>query len=106
MADMKFLMQQAQRMQEQLQKAQAELAQKTVVGEAGAGLVKVTMNGKHEVRKVELDPALLQEEQGFIEDLVAAAINAAVRKVEELNRSSMGAMASGLNLPEGFKLPF
>lgn len=106
MADMKFLMQQAQRMQEQLQKAQAEIARQTVTAEAGAGLVKVTMNGRHEVKKVELDPALLQEEQGFIEDLVAAAVNAAVKKVEELNRSSMGAMASGLNLPEGFKLPF
>lgn len=106
MADMKFLMQQAQRMQEQLQKAQAELANQTVTAEAGAGLVKVTMNGKHEVKKVEFDPALLQEEQGFIEDIVAAAVNAAVKKVEELNRSSMGAMASGLNLPEGFKLPF
>ncbi len=106
MADMKFLMQQAQRMQEQLQKAQAEIAKQTITAEAGAGLVKVTMNGKHEVKKVEFDPALLQEEQGVIEDLVAAAMNAAVKKVEELNRSSMGAMASGLNLPEGFKLPF
>jgi DNA-binding YbaB/EbfC family protein len=93
-------------MQEQLQKAQAELAQQTVVAEAGAGLVKVTMNGKHEVKKVEFDTSLLQEEQSIIEDLVAAAVNAAVKKVEELNRSSMGAMASGLNLPEGFKLPF
>lgn len=106
MADMKFLMQQAQRMQEQLQKAQADLAKQTVTAEAGAGLVKITMNGKHEVKKVEFDPALLQEEQGFIEDIVAAAVNAAVKKLEELNRSSMGAMASGLNLPEGFKLPF
>jgi len=106
MADMKFLMQQAQRMQEQLQKAQAEIARQTITAESGAGLVKITMNGKHEVQKVEFDPALLQEEQGFIEDLVAAAVNAAVKKVEELNRSSMGAMASGLNLPEGFKLPF
>lgn len=106
MADMKFLMQQAQRMQEQLQKAQAELAKQTVTAEAGAGLVKVTMNGKHEVKKVEFDPSLLQEEQSFIEDLVAAAVNAAVKKVEELNRSSMGSMAAGLNLPEGFKLPF
>jgi DNA-binding YbaB/EbfC family protein len=106
MADMKLLLQQAQRMQEQLQKAQAEIAKQTITAEAGAGLVKVTMNGRHEVQKVEFDPALLQEEQGIIEDLVAAAVNAAVKKVEELNRSSMGAMASGLNLPEGFKLPF
>jgi DNA-binding YbaB/EbfC family protein len=106
MADLKMLMQQAQKMQEQMQKAQAALASQIVIGEAGAGLVKVTMNGKHEVRKVEMDPSLLQEEQGFIEDLVAAAVNAAVRKVEELNRSSMASMAGGLNLPEGFKLPF
>jgi DNA-binding YbaB/EbfC family protein len=106
MADMKLLLQQAQRMQEQLQKAQAEIAKQTITAEAGAGLVKVTMNGKHEVQKVEFDPALLQEERGVIEDIVAAAVNAAVKKVEELNRSSMGAMASGLNLPEGFKLPF
>jgi DNA-binding YbaB/EbfC family protein len=106
MADMKLLLQQAQRMQEQLQKAQAEIAKQTITAEAGAGLVKVTMNGRHEVQKVEFDPALLQEERGVIEDIVAAAVNAAVKKVEELNRSSMGAMASGLNLPEGFKLPF
>lgn len=106
MADLKMLMQQAQKMQEQMQKAQAALSSQIVTGEAGAGLVKVTMNGKHEVKKVEMDPSLLQEEQGFVEDLVAAAVNAAVRKVEELNRSSMASMAGGLNLPEGFKLPF
>lgn len=106
MADLKMLMQQAQKMQEQMQKAQAALAAQMVTGESGAGLVKVTMNGKHEVKNVELDPSLLQEERSFVEDLVAAAFNAAVRKVEELNRSSMASMAGGLNLPEGFKLPF
>jgi nucleoid-associated protein EbfC len=106
MADLKQLMQQAQKMQEQLQKAQQELANQTVTGESGAGLVKVTMNGKHEVKKVVIDPSLWQEDQGIVEDLVAAAVNAAVRKVEEINRSSMASMAGGLNLPEGFKLPF
>lgn len=106
MTDLRNLMQQAQKMQEQLQKAQQELAKQMVTGESGAGLVKVTMNGKHEVKKVEIDPSLLQEEQGIVEDLVAAAFNAAVRKVEELNRSSVASMAGGLNLPEGFKLPF
>ena len=106
MTDLKQIMQQAQRMQEQMQQAQEELARQTVTGEAGAGLAKVTMNGKHEVKKVELDPSLLQEELGFVEDLVAAAFNAAVKKVAEANRSSMSSMASGLNWPEGFKFPF
>lgn len=106
MADLRQLMQQAQKMQEQMQKAQAELANRSVVGESGAGLVKVTMNGRHEVKQVELDPSLWQEERSFVEDLVAAAMNAAVRKVEELNKSSLADMAGGLNLPEGFKLPF
>jgi DNA-binding YbaB/EbfC family protein len=106
MADLKQLMQQAQKMQEQMQKAQAALASQTVTGESGAGLVKVTMNGRYEVKRVDMDPSLLQEERGFVEDLVAAAVNATVRKVEELSRSSMASMASGLNLPEGFKLPF
>jgi len=106
MTDLKQIMQQAQRMQEQMQKAQEELALQTVIGESGAGLVKVTMNGKHAVKKVDLDPSLWDEDRSFVEDLVAAAVNAAVKKVEELNRSSMSSMASGLNLPEGFKLPF
>lgn len=106
MTDLKQIMQQAQRMQEQMQKAQEALALQTVIGEAGAGLVKVTMNGKHAVKKVELDPSLWDEDRSFVEDLVAAAVNAAVKKVEEFNRSSMSSMASGLNLPEGFKLPF
>lgn len=106
MTDWNNLMQQAQKMQEQMQKAQEELGKMEVTGESGAGLVKVSMNGRHEVRKVEFDPALMREEREVVEDLVAAAINAAVRKVAENNRSSMAGMASGLNLPEGFKLPF
>jgi hypothetical protein len=106
MTDWNNLMQQAQKMQEQMQKAQDELGKQLVIGESGAGLVKVTMNGRHEVSKVELDPTLLGEEREMVEDLVAAAVNAAVKKVAENNRSSLAGMAAGMNLPAGFKLPF
>lgn len=106
MADLNHLMRQAQLMQEKLQKAQEEAARQLVTGEAGGGLVKITMNGKHEVKKVELDPGLLQEEKTLVEDLIAAACNAAAKKVEETSRSSLAGMTAGLNLPPGFKLPF
>jgi nucleoid-associated protein EbfC len=106
MADMNQLLKQAQKMQEQMQKAQEELARMEVTGESGAGLVRITINGKHEVRKVELDPSLMAEERGLVEDLIAAAMNAAVKKVADNNRSSLANMTAGLNLPEGFKLPF
>ena len=106
MADMNQLLKQAQKMQEQMQKAQEELARMEVTGESGAGLVKITINGKHEVRSVALDPSLMTEERGLVEDLLAAAMNAAVKKVAENNRSSLANMTAGLNLPEGFKLPF
>lgn len=106
MTDIAQLMQQAKKMQEQMQQAQEELAKQTVTGESGAGLVKVTINGKHEVKKVELDRSLLQEDLSLTEDLIAAAMNAAVKKVAELNKNSLGSMAAGLNLPPGFKLPF
>ena len=106
MADMNQLLKQAQKMQEQMQKAQEELARMEVTGESGAGLVKVTINGKHEVRRVELDPSLMTEERALVEDLIAAAMNAAVKKVADNNRSSLANMTAGLNLPEGFKLPF
>lgn len=106
MTDLNSLMQQARKMQEQMQKAQEELAKVTVTGESGAGLVKVTMNGRHEVQKVALDPTLLSEDREIIEDLIAAGINAAVNKVAEHNRSSLAGMAAGLNLPPGFKMPF
>jgi nucleoid-associated protein EbfC len=106
MADMNQLLKQAQKMQEQMQKAQEELARAEVTGESGAGLVKITINGKHEVRKVALDPSLMTEERSLVEDLIAAAMNAAVKKVADNNRSSLANMTAGLNLPEGFKLPF
>ena len=106
MTDLNNLLKQAKEMQEQMQKAQQEMAAKEVTGESGAGLVRVVMNGKHDVKKVTLDPSLMQEEQSLVEDLVAAAVNDAVRKIEESNKSQMGGMMSGLNMPEGFKFPF
>ncbi len=106
MADLNQLMQQARKMQEQIQKAQEEQARQLVTGESGAGLVKVTMNGYHEVKKVELDPMLLSEERDVVEDLVAAAINAAVKKIADNSRVAMTGVASGLGLPPGSKMPF
>ncbi len=106
MADMNQLLKQAQLMQDKLQKAQAEQAKLFVTGESGGGLVKVTMNGKHEIKKVELAPALMQEELSLVEDLIAAAFTAAANKVAEGSRASMANMTAGLNLPPGLKLPF
>ena len=106
MTDLNNLMKQVQQMQEQMQKAQEEMARQEVTGESGAGMVKVTMNGRHEVKKVELDQTLLDEDREVVEDLIAAAVNDVVRKVAENNKSQLSGFASGLNLPPGFKLPF
>lgn len=92
-------MKQAQAMQERMQQVQEEIANLEVVGESGAGLVKVSMNGRHEVRRVHLDDSLLGEAKDVLEDLVAAACNDAVRKVEAAQRDKMAGMASGLGLP-------
>ena len=100
------LMKQAQQMQENLQKAQEELANLEVTGEAGGGMVKVVMTGRHDVRKVDIDTTLLGEDREMLEDLVAAAVNDAVRRVEEESKSRLAGMASGLELPPGMKLPF
>lgn len=104
------LMQQAQRMQEQMQKqmqkAQEELAAAELTGEAGAGLVKVVMTGRHDVKRVQIDDSLLTEDKEMLEDLLAAAVNDAVRKVENLVQDKMSAATAGLPLPPGFKLPF
>jgi nucleoid-associated protein EbfC len=100
------LMKQAQRMQEDLQRAQEEIAAQEVTGEAGAGLVKVTMNGRHDVKTVKIAPELLQDDVTMLEDLLAAAVNDAVRKVERVSTDKMAGMTQGLNLPAGFKLPF
>jgi len=99
-------MKQAQNMQAELQKAQEEMAKAEVVGEAGAGLVSVVMTGRHDVRRVSIDDSVLAEEKEVLEDLLAAAVNDAVRKIEARNRDAMSGVASGLNLPAGFKLPF
>lgn len=100
------IMKQAQRMQEEMQKAQAELAEQEVTGEAGGGMVKITMNGKHEVRRVEIDPSLLEDDKEMLEDLVAAAVNDASHRVAEKMQESMSGLTAGLPLPPGFKLPF
>jgi len=104
------LMKQAQAMQEGMQenmrKMQEDLQNMEVVGESGAGLVKVTLNGKHEARGVTIDASLLTEEKEILEDLVAAAINDAARRVEALNAEKMAEATNGLNLPPGMKLPF
>jgi DNA-binding YbaB/EbfC family protein len=100
------LMKQAQQMQENLQKAQQELADLEVTGESGGGLVKVVMTGRHEVRRVTLDDSLLADDKDMLEDLVAAAINDAVHKVESTTQERMSGLAAGLNLPPGMKLPF
>jgi DNA-binding YbaB/EbfC family protein len=89
-----------------MQKAQEQLAAAEVVGEAGAGLVKVTMTGRHDVRRVTIDPSLLSEDKEILEDLLAAAVNDAVRRVEEKNRDMMASMTQGMGIPPGFKMPF
>jgi hypothetical protein len=99
------LMKQAQAMQERMQQVQEEMAAMEVDGESGAGLVKVTMNGRHEVRRVNIDSSLLAEDKEVLEDLVAAACNDAVRKISVEQQDKMSGMASGLGLPLG-KLPF
>ena len=104
--DLGNLMKQAQQMQEQMQKAQEEIANAEVIGESGAGLVKVTMSGRHDVRRVEIDPDLLSEDKEMLEDLLAAAVNDAVRKVEANSQEQMANMTAGMGLPAGFKMPF
>jgi len=100
------LMKQAQQMQENMKKMQEQLAQIEVEGEAGAGLVKVTMTCRNDVRRVSIDPSLLADDKDMLEDLVAAAFNDAVRKAEATSQEKMGGMTAGLPLPPGFKLPF
>jgi nucleoid-associated protein EbfC len=101
------LMKQAQAMQESVKKAQDELAFVEVTADAGAGLVKVTMTCKHEVKRVEIDPTLLTDEKDMLEDLVAAAFNAALRKAEEVSAERMGKLTAAMPaLPGGMKMPF
>jgi len=100
------LMKKAQEMQENMKKAQAEIANTEVTGESGAGLVKVTLLGNHNVRKVDIDPSLLEDDKEMLEDLIAAAMNDAVRRVEEVNKTKMSGLTGGMDLPPGFKMPF
>lgn len=100
------LMKQAQEMQEKMQKMQQELANAEVTGQSGAGMVSVVMNGRHDVRRVSIDDSLMSEDKEIIEDLVAAAFNDAVRKLEQHNQEKMSGLTAGMNLPDGFKMPF
>jgi DNA-binding YbaB/EbfC family protein len=100
------MMKKAQEMQENMQKAQAEMATREVTGEAGGGMVSVVMRGTHEVNRITIDPSLVGEDKEMLEDLVAAAVNDAVHKIEKTNQAAMQEMTAGLNLPPGFNLPF
>jgi DNA-binding YbaB/EbfC family protein len=100
------LMKQAQQMQADMQKAQQEIASLEVTGESGGGLVKVTMTGRHEARRVEIDESLVSDDKDMLEDLVAAAINDAAHKVEAVTQERMSNVTAGMNLPAGMKLPF
>jgi len=100
------LMKQAQQMQENLKRAQEEIAAMEVEGQAGAGMVKVTMTGRHDVKRVSIDPSLMGDDKDMLEDLVAAAVNDAVRRVETVTQEKMGCLTSGFGLPPGMKLPF
>jgi len=100
------LMKQAQMMQENMKKMQEQLASVEVEGQSGAGLVKVTITCRYDVKRVKIDPSLLADDKDMLEDLVAAAMNDAVRKVETTSQEKMGAMTSGMGLPPGFKMPF
>ena len=100
------LMRQAQQMQETMKKAQQELAQLEVTGEAGAGRVRITMNCNHEVRRVHFDAQLMGQDKDLLEDLVLAAVNDAVARIAATSREKYSGLMSGLNLPSGMKLPF
>lgn len=100
------LMKQAQQMQAEMQKAQEEMASTTVTGESGAGMVRVTMTCKHEIRALEIDDAAIGDDKEMLEDLITAAFNDAVRRVEETVQEKYSGMTSGLGLPPGLKLPF
>ncbi len=106
MSGLSDIMKQAQKMQENLQRVQDEIADTEVQGEAGAGMVKVVMTGRHDVKRVEIEPSLLTTDKEMLEDLVAAAVNDANRRVEKATQDKMVDVTSGLGLPAGIKLPF
>ena len=100
------LMKQAQQMQENMQRAQEELARIEVEGQSGAGLVRIVMTCRHDVKRVSIDPSLLGEDRDMLEDLVAAAFNDALRRAESTSQEKLGSLTAGVPLPPGFKLPF
>ena len=100
------MMKQAQKMQEKMQSMQADIARLEVQGESGAGLVKIVMTGRHDVKRVEIDDSLRTEDKEVLEDLIAAAVNDAVRRVEQNQKDKMSELTAGMPLPPGFKLPF
>jgi DNA-binding YbaB/EbfC family protein len=100
------LMKQAQQMQEKMQTMQEEISRAEVEGESGAGLVKITMTGRHDVKRVSIDDSLLQEDKEVLEDLIAAALNDAVRRVEQNQQEKMSQLTAGIPMPPGFKFPF
>lgn len=106
MFNMGNMMKQAQLMQGRLQKAQDEIAKMEVVGESGAGMVKITVTGNHEVRRVSIDDSLFTDDKDILEDLLAAAFNDAQRRIEEQSKEKLSAVTGGMQLPPGMKLPF
>ena len=100
------MMQQVQKMQEQMQKAQQELANKEVTGSAGGDIVKITMNGQHQIKNIAIDHDLIDGDFEMMEDLLVAAFNDAMNKISELQKTDLGGLTEGLNLPPGFKMPF
>lgn len=100
------LMKQAQQMQEKMQQMQEEVAKLETTGESGAGLVKVTINGAHNCRRVEIDPSLMKDDKEMLEDLIAAAFNDAARRIKETQKEKMASVSNGVQLPPGFKMPF
>ena len=106
MANMNQFVKQAQALQANMQKAQAEIANLEVTGESGGGMVKVQMTGRHEVKRVQIEPSIIGEDREMLEDLVAAAINDAVHRLEAASQAKLSAAMGGLSLPPGVKLPF
>lgn len=106
MANMNQFVKQAQALQANMQKAQAEIANLEVTGESGGGMVKVVMSGRHEVKRVQIEPSVIGDDREMLEDLIAAAINDAVHRLESASQAKLSAAMGGLSLPPGVKLPF
>jgi nucleoid-associated protein EbfC len=105
-ANMNQFVKQAQALQANMQKAQAEIASLEVTGESGGGMVKVVMTGRHEVKRVQIEPSIVGDDREMLEDLIAAAINDAVHRLESASQAKLSAAMGGLSLPPGVKLPF